>query len=74
MASRLRAQIHNNILTTIKTHHYIIFFVRPLHSKPGLGSYCWIQSNYYGRPIVLQSVRCDQAVDHEGSSLWSNVF
>ena len=25
----------------IKTHHYIIFIVRPLHSKPGMESYCW---------------------------------
>ena len=24
-----------------KTHQYIIFFVRPLHSKPGIKSYCW---------------------------------
>ena len=24
----------------IKTHHYIIVFVRPLHSKPGMESYC----------------------------------
>ena len=25
----------------IKTHHYIIFFVQPLHSKLGMESYCW---------------------------------
>ena len=25
----------------IKTHHYIICFVRPRHSKPGIESYCW---------------------------------
>ena len=25
----------------IKTYHYIIFFVRPLHSKPRMESYCW---------------------------------
>ena len=24
----------------IKTHRHIICFVRPLHSKPGMGSYC----------------------------------
>ena len=24
----------------VKTHHYIIFFVRPLHSKQGMESYC----------------------------------
>ena len=24
----------------IKTHHYIIFFVRPLHSKPGMEINC----------------------------------
>ena len=42
----------------IKTHHYIIFFVRPLHSKPGMkvivdqvqtntmaGLWCYIQSS-----------------------------
>ena len=27
--------------TTIKRHHYIICFVRPLHSKPEMESYCW---------------------------------
>ena len=27
--------VHN-----IKTHHYIIFFVRPLHFKPQIKSYC----------------------------------
>ena len=27
-------------LEIIKTHHYIIFFVRPLHSKPGMERYC----------------------------------
>ena len=25
----------------IKTDHYIIFFVPPLHSKPGMESHCW---------------------------------
>ena len=25
----------------IKTHHYIICFVRPRHSQPGMESYCW---------------------------------
>ena len=25
----------------IKTHHYIIFFVRALHSKPRMDCYCW---------------------------------
>ena len=40
--------------TSIKTHHYIIFFVRPLHSKPE-----WrvivhqVQTNYHDRPMVL---------------------
>ena len=24
----------------LKTHHYIIFFVPPRHSKPGMDSYC----------------------------------
>ena len=27
-------------MTLVKTHHYIIFFVPPLHSKPGMESYC----------------------------------
>ena len=27
-------------LTFLKTHRDIIFFVRPLHSKPGMESYC----------------------------------
>ena len=37
----------------IKTHHYIIFFVRPLHSKPGMKCYCWPSTDqYYGRPNV----------------------
>ena len=26
---------------SIKTHHYIICFVRALHSKPGMESFCW---------------------------------
>ena len=33
-----------------------------------------VQTNYHGRPMVLKSVRCDQAVDYDGSSLWSDVF
>ena len=33
-----------------------------------------VQTNYHGRPMVLYSVRCDRAVDYEGSSLWSEVF
>ena len=29
-----------------------------------------VQTNYHGRPVVLYSVRCDQAADYyEGSSL-----
>ena len=28
-----------NILTN-ETHHYIIFSILPLHSKPGMESYC----------------------------------
>ena len=28
------------VLYYVKTHHYIIFFVRPRHSKPGMESYC----------------------------------
>ena len=26
--------------TVVKTHHYIIFFVQPLHSKLGMESFC----------------------------------
>ena len=33
-----------------------------------------VQTHYRGRPIVFKSVRCDRAVDYEGSSLWSDVF
>ena len=33
-----------------------------------------VQTNYHGRPMVLESVRCDRAVYYEGSSLWSGVF
>ena len=33
-----------------------------------------VQTNYCDRPFVLKSVRCDRAVDYEGSSLWSGVF
>ena len=29
----------------INTHHYIIFFVRSLHYKPGMESYCWCSTN-----------------------------
>ena len=28
------------LFLTIKIHHYILRFVRPLHSKPGMESYC----------------------------------
>ena len=28
-------------LMRLKTHHYIIPFVRPLHYKPRMESYCW---------------------------------
>ena len=43
---------------------------------------CWewrvfvdqVQTNYHGRPMVLKSVRCVQAADYEGLSLWSDVF
>ena len=30
----------NSASSTFKTHHYIIFFIRPQHSKPGIESYC----------------------------------
>ena len=30
----------NRIEPIFKTHHYIILFVRPRHSKPGMESYC----------------------------------
>ena len=33
-----------------------------------------VQTNYHGRPMGLLSVRCDRAVDYEGSSLWSDMF
>ena len=29
-----------------KTHHYIILFVLPLHSKPGMESYCWSSTHH----------------------------
>ena len=63
-------------IVLFKTHHYIIFVVRPPHSNI---SREWrvivdlVQTNYHGRPIVLLSVRCDRAVDYDGSSLWSDV-
>ena len=31
---------NKSVHVPIKTHHYIIFFVGPLHSKPGMTSYC----------------------------------
>ena len=33
-----------------------------------------VQTNSHGRSMLLKSVRCDRAVDYEGSSLWSDVF
>ena len=33
-----------------------------------------IQTNYHGRLMVLKSVKCDRAVDYEGTSLYSGVF
>ena len=33
-----------------------------------------VHTNYHGGHMALKSVRCDRAVDYEGSSLWSNVL
>ena len=60
-------------LAIIKTHHYIIFFVRPLHSKPGMERYCLPSTDQlswqtYG--IIISQVW----PSYEGSSLWSDVF
>ena len=33
-----------------------------------------VQTNYHGMPMVLKSVGCNRAVDHEGSSLCTDVF
>ena len=33
-----RIELHSEI--QVKTHHFIIFFVRPLHSEPGMESFC----------------------------------
>ena len=55
----------------------MIFFVRPLHSKPGMESYCQHstdQLNYHGRPMLLKSVSSDWAVVYELSSLCSDMF
>ena len=76
IVSPLNQQVACDIVL-FKTHHYIIFFVRPPHSNI---SREWrvivdlVQTDYHGRPIVLLSVRCDRAVDYDGSSLWSDVF
>ena len=47
-----------------KTHHYIIWFVRPLLSKPGMESYCWPSTDHYyhGRYMVLKLFRCQRAI------------
>ena len=37
--------VDRGLLPVVKTHHYIIFFVRPLHSKPGMESYCWLSTD-----------------------------
>ena len=34
---------------TIKTHHNIICFVRPLHSKPGMERYCCSSTDQLSR-------------------------
>ena len=58
-----------------KTHHY-----RNYLSGHYILSREWrvivdlVQINYHGRPVVLKSVRCNRAVDNEGSSLCSGVI
>ena len=33
-----------------------------------------IQINYHGEHMILKSIRCDRAVNYEGSLLCSDVF
>ena len=59
------------------THHYIIFFVRPRHSKPGMESFCFvhqIETNDYCRPLVLYWVRRNRTVDYEGFCMVGYVY
>ena len=35
VTTEMLIDVNECLLCVIKTHHYIIFFVRPLHSKPG---------------------------------------
>ena len=69
--------LHETLTVTeccLKTYHYIIFFVRPLHFKPGMESYCSPSTDQLSWWLmVLLSVRRDRAVDYEGFSLWSDV-
>ena len=42
-----------------ETHHYIIFWVRQLHSKPGMESYCWSstdQFSWYAYGTIISQV------------------
>ena len=38
-----------SMLSYVETHHYIIFFVPSLHSKPGMESYCWPSTDQSSR-------------------------
>ena len=52
----------------VKTHHHIIFFVRPRHSKPGIESYCCSstdQLSWWAYGAVISQAQTN-FVDYEG--------
>ena len=71
MQIKLLIQVNQDLKHTTTlfamSDHYIL-------SREGRVIVDLIQTNYHGRPMVLKSVRCDQAVDYQKSSLWSDVF
>ena len=42
-----------------------MFFVRPVHSEPGMESYCWPGSDQLSWWAYGIKIRCDRVVDYE---------
>ena len=68
---RLRNKVLHVILCSIVTsnrplYYFLLHYILNRELRVIVDQ---VQTNYHGRPMVLKSVRCDRAVDFEGSSL-----
>ena len=52
---------HTTTLFSLSDHYILIREWRVVVDQ--------VQTTYHGRPMLIKSVRCDRAVDYEGSSL-----